>query len=126
MIIHALKMWRQYLPGKRFLLISDHNGLQYLFNQPNLNAMKAIWLAMISEFDFEIRFIKCNENSVGDALSRQIDVNHIAAISSYGTDLHDRILQVGQQDFKYMELRHRLQQSIGTGTCSGIGAGIGA
>jgi len=26
-IIHALKMWRQYLLCKRFTLMSDHNGL---------------------------------------------------------------------------------------------------
>jgi len=37
-IIHALKMWRHYLLGRRFVLMSDHSGLRYLFDQPNLNA----------------------------------------------------------------------------------------
>ena len=63
-IIHALKMCRQYLLGKRFVLMSDHIGLKYLFDQLNLNARKARWLAMISEFDFEIRYIKRKENRV--------------------------------------------------------------
>lgn len=31
-IIHALKMWRHYLVGRRFVLMSDHNGLRYLFD----------------------------------------------------------------------------------------------
>jgi len=37
-------------------------------------------------------------------------------MSSYGTSLHDRILQVGQQDVRYMEIVHKLQQGVGTGT----------
>jgi len=31
-IIHALKMWRCYLLGRRFVLMSDHIGLRYLFH----------------------------------------------------------------------------------------------
>ena len=30
-IIHALKMWRNYLMGKMFELRTDHDGLKYLF-----------------------------------------------------------------------------------------------
>ena len=37
-IIHALKMWRHYLLGMRFVMMSDHSGLRYLFDQPNMNA----------------------------------------------------------------------------------------
>jgi len=94
-IIHALKMWRHYLVGRRFVLMSDHNGLRYLFDQPNLNVRQARWLATISEFDFNIRYINGKENGVVDSLSRRVQVNHITAMSSYGTDLQDRILQAG-------------------------------
>ena len=62
-----------------------------------------------------------------DALSRSIQVNHLAVMSSYGIDLQDRILRAGQQDVRYKEIMHRLQQDAGTGvgtcTCSGIGTG---
>ena len=37
-IIHALKMWRHFLMGKKFELRTSHDGLKYLFEQPNLNA----------------------------------------------------------------------------------------
>lgn len=80
------------LLGRMFVLMSDHNGLRYLFNQMNLNAMQARWLATINEFDFEIRYIKGKEKRVADALSRQIHVNHMAAVSSYGINLQDQIL----------------------------------
>lgn len=39
-IVHALNMWRHYLLGRRFTLMSDHNGLQYLLDQLNLNGRK--------------------------------------------------------------------------------------
>lgn len=52
--------------------MSDHSGLRYLFDQPNLDSMQARWLAMISEFDFEIIYIKGKENKVVDALSRRV------------------------------------------------------
>lgn len=38
--------------------MSDHIGLRYLFDLPNMNSRQARWLAMINDFDFEIRYIK--------------------------------------------------------------------
>lgn len=69
-----------------------------------MNGRQAQWLAKISEFNFEIRYIEGKENIVAYALSRRIQVNHLEAMRSYGTDLHDRILQAGQQDVRYMEI----------------------
>ena len=43
-IVHALKMWRHYLMGRKFELRTDHSGLKYLFDQPTLNARQARWL----------------------------------------------------------------------------------
>lgn len=96
---------------------------------------------MISEFDFENRYIKGKENRVEDSLSRWIQVNHLTTMSSYGTNLQDRISWAGQQEVKYMDIVHKLQQSSGigigdgigtcictsdgTGTCSGIGTSTG-
>jgi hypothetical protein len=42
-IVHALKMWRLYLIGKRFELRIDHSGLKYLFRHPTLNARQRRW-----------------------------------------------------------------------------------
>jgi len=49
-IIHALNMWRHYLLGRRFVLISDNSGLRYLFDQLNLNARQDKWLVKVNEF----------------------------------------------------------------------------
>jgi hypothetical protein len=40
-IINALNKRRNYLMGKIFELRIDHNGLKYLFDQPNLNSRQS-------------------------------------------------------------------------------------
>lgn len=86
-IFHALKIWRYHLLGRRFVLMRDHCGLRYLFDQPNLNSRHAGWLAMISEFEFDIRYINGKENRVADALRRRVKMNHVVIVRLYGTNL---------------------------------------
>jgi hypothetical protein len=74
-IVHALKMWRYYLLGRKFVLMTDHCGLRYLFDQPKLNSRQARWMTLLSEFDFEIKHIKGKENKVVDALSKKYENN---------------------------------------------------
>ena len=69
-IIHAVKMWRHYLMGRNFLLKTDNMSLKYLFDQPDLHASQARWLAFLSEYYFELKHIKDKENKVVDALNR--------------------------------------------------------
>lgn len=57
-VIHALKMGRHYLLGKRFLILMDHHSLTSYFKQPTLNASQARWFDFLSKFDFEIKYLK--------------------------------------------------------------------
>ena len=68
-VIHALKMWRHYLLGKKFTLMIDHISLKYFFSQIDLNDRQARWLSFLSEFDMDIKHIKGKENKIVDALS---------------------------------------------------------
>jgi ribonuclease HI len=36
-VVHALKIWRHSLMGKRCELYTDHKSLKYIFTQSNLN-----------------------------------------------------------------------------------------
>jgi hypothetical protein len=36
-VVHALKIWRHYLMGKRCELYMNHKSLKYIFMQPDLN-----------------------------------------------------------------------------------------
>ena len=69
-IIHALRMWRHYLMGRKFLLKIDNKSLKYLFDQLNLNARQARWLDFLSKYHFNLKHIKDKENKVVDPLSR--------------------------------------------------------
>lgn len=60
-IVHALKMCRHYFLWRRFVLISNHGKMRYLFDQHKLNTRQAILFALTSEFDLEIKHIKGKE-----------------------------------------------------------------
>jgi hypothetical protein len=77
--------------GRSFLLLMNNSGVKYLFNQPDLNARQARWLAFLSEFDFEVRHIKGKENKVADALSRRIHGLIEMNTSRAESDLEERI-----------------------------------
>ena len=91
-IVHALKMWRHYLMGRRFELRTDHCGLKYLFDQPTLNARQVRWLEFLCEFDFEIKHIKGKENKVVDALRRKVHEIHVASLSIFQSYLRQLIV----------------------------------
>jgi hypothetical protein len=109
-IVHALRKWRHYLMGKRFELRTDHNGLKYLFDQPNLNARQSRWLEFLSEYDFDIKHIKGKENKVVDALNRRVHELHATTISMYQTDIKRKIMEAANADLQYRELVAKLQQ----------------
>ena len=57
-VVHTLKIWRNYLLGKRFVLKRDHSSLTSYFKQADLNSFQAKWNAFLSKFDFEMQHVK--------------------------------------------------------------------
>jgi hypothetical protein len=84
-------MWRHYLLGRIFVLMTDHSGLRYLFDQPKLNVRQARWMSLLSEFDCKIKHIKGKENRVVDALSRSMKLFHLAVVSSSKSNIKKRV-----------------------------------
>jgi hypothetical protein len=78
--------------------------VKYLFNQPDLNARKARWLAFLSEFDFEVKHIKGKENKVADALSRRVHGIFEINISRSERNLEQRIRTTCINDKNYTKL----------------------
>ena len=117
-VIHALKMWRHHLIGRKFILMIDNKGLKYMLDQLNLNTRQARWLAFLSEYDFEIQHIKGKENKVVDALSKNAKLNFVAAINTYKTNLEEQFEGV-RLDENYQKLQakvtEKLIESLSTG-----------
>jgi hypothetical protein len=97
-IVHSLKIWSHYLLGRRFVLMTNHCGLRHLFDQPKLSVIQARWMALLSEFDFEIKHIKGKENRVVDALSRSVKMIHLEAVRTYETDVRERVNNAQETD----------------------------
>jgi hypothetical protein len=77
-VVHALKIWRHYIIGKRCEVYSDHKSLKYIFTQPDLNLRQQRWLELIKDYDLRINYYPGKANVIADALSRRSHVNMLA------------------------------------------------
>jgi hypothetical protein len=68
-VVHALKIWRHYLIGKRCEIYSDHKSLKYSFTQPGLNLRQRRRLELIKDYDLGINYHLGKANVVANALS---------------------------------------------------------
>jgi hypothetical protein len=90
-IVHDLKMWGYYLLGRIFILMTNHSGLRYYFDQPKINVRQARWMDILSEFYFEIKHIKGKENRVVDSISISLKVIHLAVVSIDEPNIKERV-----------------------------------
>ena len=68
-IVHALKLWRCYLAGAKFEILTDHKPLIYLRTQPVLSQRQARWSEFLSEFFVNWEYLPGDLNPA-DSLSR--------------------------------------------------------
>jgi hypothetical protein len=74
-VVHALKMWRNYLMGARCNIYTDHKSLKYIFTQADLNMGQRRWLELIKDYDLEVHYHPRKANVVADALSQKSQCN---------------------------------------------------
>lgn len=96
-VIHALKIWRHYLYGSKFVVLTDHESIKYFCDRLKLRRKKARWTDLMQDFDMEIRYRKGSENSVADALSRIGEVNLLSFIE-IRVDLYDSLRGLCETD----------------------------
>ena len=69
-VIHALKVWRCYLEGVAFTIVTDHNPNTYFQTQPNLSRRQARWSEYLSRFSLFKWEYRPGRINVADPLSR--------------------------------------------------------
>lgn len=74
-IIWAVTYFRPYLYGRKFLILTDHKPLKWLFSLKEPNQKLIRWRLKLEEYDYEIDYKK-GKNNNADALSR-IEINPI-------------------------------------------------
>ena len=92
-MVHALKIWRHYLIGKRCQIFTDHKSLKYIFTQPDLNLRQRRWLELVKDYDLGINYHPGKANVVADALSRK-PVSLNVMLKSLPTELQEEIAQL--------------------------------
>jgi hypothetical protein len=76
-IIESINFWHHYLYGSKFTVYSDHNCLKWLKSIKKPNSRLFNWSLKLSQYDFEIKYMRGNANLEADALSRNpIDETH--------------------------------------------------
>ncbi|KAL4368203.1 hypothetical protein GQ457_05G027960 [Hibiscus cannabinus] len=70
-ITQAVGKWRQYLVGRRFVILTDQRSLRELNQQTIQTPEQQRWLSKLMGYDFEIRYRPGKLNNVADALSRE-------------------------------------------------------
>jgi len=69
-ITSAVKKWRQYLLGHKFIIVTDHQSLRELMDQTVQTPEQHRYLARLLGYDFMIQYRAGRAKVVADALSR--------------------------------------------------------
>ncbi|GJR90290.1 putative reverse transcriptase domain-containing protein [Tanacetum coccineum] len=70
-VVFALKIWRHYLYGTKYIMFTDHKSIQHILDQKELNMRQRCWLELLNDYDCDIRYHPGKANVVDDALSRK-------------------------------------------------------
>lgn len=68
-VVHALKIWRCYLEGSKFTVVTDHNPLTFFQTQPLLSRRQARWSEFLQMFNFDWEY-RPGAGNPADPLSR--------------------------------------------------------
>ncbi|KAE8976799.1 hypothetical protein PR001_g25316 [Phytophthora rubi] len=69
-VIWVVKLFRSYLNGRKFRLVTDHAALNWLMTSKDLTGRVHRWALQLQEYDFEIVYRPGKDSFVVDALSR--------------------------------------------------------
>lgn len=106
-IIWATKYFRPYLYGRKFIIETDHKPLQWLSNlkEPNMKLQR--WKIRLSEYDYEIVYVKGKTNYVADALSREPIQINTAEIYNSEITTAATIHSAEEDSSKYIEITEK-------------------
>ena len=68
-VVHALRVWRCYLEGAQFTVVTDHNPLTFLRTQQSLSRRQARWSEFLEPFVFQWEY-RPGRLNVADPVSR--------------------------------------------------------
>jgi hypothetical protein len=112
-LVHAIRHWRPYLWGRRFLVWMDHYILKFLLNQRLAMIPQRHRVGKLLGFDFTVEYKPGATNTVVDALSRRdTEEGVVLAISAPWFDFIEHLRQAQASDPALIAMRDEI--SAGT------------
>lgn len=110
-LVHAVRHWRPYLWGRRFVVKTDHFSLKYLLDQRLSTIPQHHWVGKLLGFDFSVEYKPGQSNAVADALSRRDtpDDGVVMVLSSPRFDFIDRLRQAQATDPALVSLHDEIR-----------------
>jgi hypothetical protein len=108
-LVQAVRHWRPYLWGRRFLVRLDHYNLKFLLDQRLSTVPQHQWLSKLFGFDFAVEYRPGRLNTAADALSRRDkDAPTAMAMSRPSFRLYDDIRAAMALDQEAGDLHQQL------------------
>ena len=78
-IVYTLMSWRHYQYRVHADVFTDHNILQYVFSQKELNLRKKKWLELMKDYDMSVLYHHRKSNMVANSLSHvsMVSLSHV-------------------------------------------------
>jgi hypothetical protein len=95
-LVQAVRHWRPYLWGHRFVVRTDHYALKYMLDQRLSTVPQHQWISKLFGYDFAVEYRPGRLNVVADALSRrEPETLELSALSgptfAFYNDLRDEL-----------------------------------
>lgn len=108
-LVLAIRHWRPYLWGRRFLVRTDHYSLKFLLDQRLATIPQHHWVGKLLGFNFSVEYKVGSTNTVADALSRRdTKEGAVLAISGPKFDFLDRLRLAHDTDPALVTLKAEL------------------
>jgi hypothetical protein len=109
-LVYAVRHWRPYLWGRRFVVRTDHRSLRFLLDQRLTTIPQHQWASKLLGFDFVVEYKPGALNVVADALSRRDECPLASsALSAPQFQLFDDLRQEINGDVELSQLRDAIR-----------------
>jgi hypothetical protein len=69
-ILDGLLKWEDKLIGNKIHVVTNHRALEFFKTQHRLSSCQMRWMEYLSQFDYDIQYVKGSSNQVADSLSQ--------------------------------------------------------